>query len=881
MTSNEIKTDQGAQTDSSFPMEQLNDLESPGEQQSFSERVTLEIQLAEVPVLSEGVNPDGTTVHYRHPELHLLTPGATFNPKTGELQVLVEADLWQVAGMEMVLFDEHGAEIPSQRVEMRKIGDWGEEVSGEQIGQFYVTLSGAQIKPGMAYGFRVEQSPDGPGVFPETRWAGDPHGRAVVPSQFKKIEIDEFTQVPKLGPEYVIPQKSIVLSVEEQDGVVSFPGVEGLEPIKRVGLDPTPQGSRVFYEMHVQDTKTIPDEWLEAEGLQGTQQTMKCLQSSVVIDYLKSLGVTHLELLPCQAYFSEGFLQAEGLKNAWGYIPESLKATHDEYFHAREAHAQLREVIETINVLHENGIAVIVDWVPGHTHEGASQTEDNRHHPKGLGPSNLLRPFAERLYYQVKEDGTYRHDSGCGNTISPNYKLGRELLSSSRDFWLDTIGVDGLRVDQASLLGRGRDGKFYDDHGYLREFAYRSPDQTPKLFIAEPNDVAEDGEQFLFGRLPHTAEDGTPLWREWNFAVRNIAQDLSRGHSLLHFEDGQPLADVIAQMVAGSANLFGNPEDDPANPTSTNDGVTYTAVHDGLTTRDFAELVINERMNDGVTENQSSVTSGLHESMRTGDLFQLVAERLRENGVAPDKIQDEMIDRLALSLLANNIFKPGDFLITRGDENLRSQGGEHDAWCNTEHIGIDWSPNINRHKVGGMVQLRKELEVFETARHFPRRGGIRWYDRQGQRRLSARQWGRSDDAFIGSVHTNSAPGQDRKSPPVFVARGEGQYLLPELPDGWGWLRRFDSTRGHPFEEKLYTKQDENDPTLQLSTLWGSAGVAVYEMVRTRAISSTALDSEELSPRQRQSLQRIQERYRVVYPEGSTPEDDERKGHTAA
>lgn len=829
-TSNAQNTSQSLQPSADFHI-----LNAPLKSGQTREHTQLEVELLLVPELHPGKNADGTTVHYDSATIGPRKSGALFNPENPSVTFLVDAHTEQVEKVDLFLFDTDDAALPSARVAMQKIAEWHEPGTGEPIGQFLVVLEGAVVRPGMAYGFNVEAVNSQHSNGSATRWAGDPYSKAIVPPCYLSLEENTIDSI--LSPVNVIPQKSKVISIQEQDGVVSFPGVDGLEPIQRIGLQQAAQGKRVFYEMHVQDTGNIPASLLE-EHLQGSQGTVRALQSAVVIERLKALGVTHLELLPCQAAFSEWFLQAEGARNVWGYMPASFHALHGDYFQAQEPHAQIREMIETINVLHSNGIAVILDWVSGHTHEG-----DNGHDVEfpveGRGPSDFLRPFAEQLYYQTNADGTYRHDSGCGNTIGGNTQLARNLLLSSRDWYLQTIGFDGLRVDQASLLGRGRDGLFYPDHGFLKEFSTRPAGREDALLIAEPNDVGPEAIPFFNGQFPYREPGSAVGWdSEWSFRMRNMNRDVAAGYGRLHFENEEPLPDAQARVIAGSADIYGEAG------FGINRGITATAFHDGLTTYDAAQEIVAARFEGIGDELREGIRAGFGASHSVRFMMRVAAERLTKmaqvNGQELDHeaLRSELTKRLAISLLANNIFKPGDILLNKGDEDLRSQHGNDNAYKNPECLGLNWEHSREREIVSGMLQLRSTLGVFDSPYCLQSTDTVQWYDRAGRVRQESTDWGQMDDAFIATLYRHTAKELDTPDSAVLVVRGEGQYLLPEVPYGWNWVRLFDSNRDGPFEHAILGKTEHDDPTRQIATLYGPAGVAVYQLIQSKSSAET-------------------------------------------
>ncbi|MWR17719.1 glycogen debranching enzyme, partial [Escherichia coli] len=198
----------------------------------------------------------------------------------------------------------------------------------------------------------------------------------------------------------------------------------------------TPWGSTIIYEAHVKGlTYLHPEIPVEIRG------TYKALGHPVMINYLKQLGITALELLPVAQFASEPRLQRMGLSNYWGYNPVAMFALHPAY--ACSPETALHEFRDAIKALHKAGIEVILDIVLNHSAELDLD-----------GPLFSLRGIDNRSYYWIREDGDYHNWTGCGNTLNLSHPAVVDYASACLRYWVEACHVDGFRFDLAAVMGR-------------------------------------------------------------------------------------------------------------------------------------------------------------------------------------------------------------------------------------------------------------------------------------------------------------------------------------------------------------------------------------------------------------------------------------------
>jgi glycogen operon protein len=363
------------------------------------------------------------------------------------------------------------------------------------------------------------------------------------------------------------------------------------------------------------------------------------LATAPVLQHLKSLGVTSVELMPIHAFTSEEFLVRRGLRNFWGYNTLCFFAPEARYL-GSDGLAGLRRAVDA---LHDEGIEVLLDVVYNHTAEGGK-----------LGPCLSFRGLANTNYYRLvpNSGGEYINDTGCGNTINSDDPITRRLIVDSLRYWVCEFGIDGFRFDLATILGRKPHG-FSDQHPLFADIAADAVLKDVKL-IAEPWDVGPGGYQL--GAFPKP-------WAEWNDRYRDALRQFWRR------DPG--VAPEFARRVHGSADVFEPSQRGPAA------SVNFVASHDGFTVADVVSYV--ERHNEA---------NGEHN--RDGHAHNFSSNHGVEGPTANPAIKDAR-RRHRLNLLATLLFSQGTPMLLGGDEFGNSQSGNNNAYAQDNDIGwLDW-----------------------------------------------------------------------------------------------------------------------------------------------------------------------------------------------
>lgn len=388
----------------------------------------------------------------------------------------------------------------------------------------------------------------------------------------------------------------------------------------------------IIYEVHLKGFTAHPSSGVRYPGTY--------LGFIEKIPYLKKLGINAVEFLPLHEFYVEDFLVNNGLTNYWGYNTASFFAPESSY--AAVPGQQVREFKTLVRELHKAGIEVILDVVYNHTGEGNE-----------LGPTFSLKGIDNRNYYCLTGTSAepyryYLNHSGCGNSLRLASPYVLRLVMDSLRYWVEEMHVDGFRFDLASILGRGDDGTFQRDSAFFMAVA-QDPVLNRVKLIAEPWDTAT----YQVGNFPVE-------WAEWNDRFRDTVRRFMRG------DTGQ-CAD-LGWRLTGSADLFSQ------GGRSAYHSINFITCHDGFTLNDLVSykhrhnLDNKEKNNDGAWENYSSNCGAEGET----DAVRIRLERRK----------------MAKNFLSLLFFATGTPLLLAGDEVLRTQRGNNNAYC--QDNGTSW-----------------------------------------------------------------------------------------------------------------------------------------------------------------------------------------------
>jgi glycogen operon protein len=520
----------------------------------------------------------------------------------------------------------------------------------------------------------------------------------------------------------------------------------------------TPLADSIIYELHVRGCTCHPSSGVAKPG------TFAGLIEK--LPYLKWLGVTAVELLPIHE-FDENDCPfrnpetGEPLRNFWGYNSIAFAAPKASYASSAPEHGQITEFRQLVRSFHEAGIEVILDVVFNHTGEGNER-----------GRTFSFRGLDNELYYLLGPDGSYLNFSGCGNTLNCNHPVVRQMLMSCLRFWVADMHVDGLRFDLASVLGRDYEGNVLVNPPVVELIAEDSVLADTKL-IAEPWDAAG---LYQVGQFPYGLR-----WSEWNGRYRDDVRRFWRG------EPG--LARELATRLCGSADLYQSSGRQPWH------SVNFVTAHDGFTLWDLVSYdqkhntANGEDNRDGVTEN-FSWNCGVE-------------------GPTDDREVLGLRQRQAKNLIVTLMLSQGVPMLLAGDEFLRTQGGNNNAWCQDNEVSwIDWSLATKNADflrfVREMIALRKNHPALRRGTFFrgsgpngDRKPDIIWHGiKPGQPAFS--ETGRTLAFALDGSQTGRESDRD-----FYVACNAHSdpvpFRIPRSPSGRAWSRIVDTALKSPMD----------------------------------------------------------------------------------
>ncbi len=648
--------------------------------------------------------------------------------------------------VQLCLFDDHGHE---EQIDL--------ELGIGQIWHCYLP----EVGPGTRYGFRVHGPWD-----PARGLRCNPH----------KLLVDPYARALGEGLHWVPALRAYKddpfgeMSTEDS-APYTFRSVVA-QPYFDWGSDrrlEIPWNETVIYETHVHGlTMRHPD---VPPRLRGTYAG---LAHPAIIEHLRSLGITAIELLPIHAFVHDGFLLERGLRNYWGYNTIGYFAPHPEYASVRSATGAVAEFKQMVRELHRAGIEVILDVVYNHTAEG-----------NHLGPHLSMRGIDNTAYYRVVADhpGYYMDYTGTGNTLQMRHPHVLQLVMDSLRYWVEEMHVDGFRFDLASTLARGlhevdRLGAFFD-------LIQQDPVVSRVKLIAEPWDVGEGGYQV--GNFP-------PLWSEWNGKYRDWIRDYWRG--------SPGSLPELGSRFTGSSDLYENSGRFP------HASVNFITAHDGFTLRDLVSY--NEKHNEA---NQEESGEDYNRSWNCG-----------VEGPTHDPAINALRRRQQRNFLTTLFLSQGVPMLLGGDEIGRTQQGNNNGYCQDNEISwYDWE-----HVDTDLLEFVRQLSRLR--RHHPvlrRRGwflgrpirpyphgpalpDIAWLTPEGHE-MEGEHWDSAESASL-QVFLNGAGilvPDDRGEPilddtflVIFHAHHEDHVItLPGARWGTSWTRVLDTERGFACDDR--------------------------------------------------------------------------------
>lgn len=597
--------------------------------------------------------------------------------------------------VELCLFDEHDAET---RIEMTEQNSyvWHNYIPG--------------LQPGQRYGYRVY------GPY-------DPvHGLRCDPN---KLLLDPYAKAIEGnidGDEslfsYWFKSPDDTSAMNDLDSAAHTMKSAVINPYFDWGNDQHPYISyhdSVIYEAHVRGMTN-----LNMDVPPDIRGTYAGLAYPSVIEYLKKLGVTAIELMPIHQFVNDSFLQEKGLSNYWGYNTIGFFAPHNAYSSSGERGEQVNEFKSMVKAYHRAGMEVILDVVYNHTAEG-----------NHMGPTLSFKGIDNASYYRLVE-GDQQHyfdTTGTGNSLLMRSPHALQLITDSLRYWVTEMHVDGFRFDLAATLAR--QFQEVDKLSAFFDIVEQDPIISRVKLIAEPWDLGSGGYQV--GGFP-------PRWSEWNGRYRDTVRDFWRSQPSTLPE--------FASRLMGSSDLY---QVNGRRPVAS---VNFITAHDGFTMNDLVSY--NEKHNEANGE-------GNRDGESNNRSWNCDVE-------GPTNIPDvnDLRQRQMRNMFATLLFSQGIPMICGGDEVARTQQGNNNAYCQDNEISwTNWHLDKRRKEllafVSKLIHLRLDHPVLHRRRFFTGREPgddsnmipqVEWFDHTGSI-MDMDDW-RNTHAFSMMIYLNGS-----------------------------------------------------------------------------------------------------------------------------
>ena len=656
--------------------------------------------------------------------------------------------------VELCLFDRPDATKESERIPLVEQTDmvWHAFLPDARPNQLYGYRVYGPYDPAAGHRFnpnKVVMDPYAKSVARTVRWADEMFG-------------------------YTVGHPDGDLALDERDNAEFAPLAAVVDPAFTWGDDRpprTPWHNTVIYEMHVRGFSKLHPAL--PERLRGTYEA---LTTEPVLDHLKKLGVTAVELMPVHHHARDRYLEERRLTNYWGYNSFGFFAPERRLAASTSPAGAMREFKRMVRALHAAGLEIILDVVYNHTAEG-----------NHLGPTLSLKGIDNRSYYRLVTDDLrhYMDFTGCGNTLNMQCPQVLQLIMDSLRYWVQELHVDGFRFDLASALARelfdvDRLAAFFD-------IIHQDPVLSQVKLIAEPWDLGQGGYQV--GNFP-------VLWTEWNGKYRDTVRKFWRGDTGTVSE--------LATRLSGSNDLYARSGRRPYA------SINFVTAHDGFTLHDLVSY--NEKHNEAnLEDNRDGENQNL--SWNCG------AEGPTDN---PEIVA--LRERQKRNFMTTLLLSQGVPMISHGDELGRTQRGNNNAYCQDNEMSwIAWNLDADRRALlsftSKLIHFRLSQPALRRRRYFQGRsirGGevkdVAWLAPDG-REMTDGLWNADSVHSLGMLlNGNAIEEVDERGNPVVgdtllvLLNGHSdpvQFRLPPLDEKHQWRRVIDTFDGAVVGERNF------------------------------------------------------------------------------
>lgn len=579
-----------------------------------------------------------------------------------------------------------------------------------------------------------------PGVGPGTRYLLRAHGeydpraghrfnpaQALIDPYAKALDGEVVWDPSMYSYELEDPDDDLVINETPNDGMM--PKCVVIDESFDWGDDRSPNVpwlETVIYETHVKGmTKLHPDIPHDIRG------TYRAFGHPAITDYLSSLGITTVELLPVHAFVDDNFLVQKSLRNYWGYSTLGYFSPEARYASTAGSGGQVNEFKQMVKSLHEAGLEVLLDVVFNHSCEG-----------NHLGPTLSFKGLDNANYYRLLPDNHeyYLDFTGTGNSLNVAHPQVLTLIMDSLRYWVTMMHVDGFRFDLATTIGR--ETYDFDRHGAFFDAIHQDPILSQVKLIAEPWDIGEGGYQVGNFPLP---------WSEWNDRFRDGVRSFWQ-------LDNHAVADM-GYRLTGSSDLY---ERSARGPQAS---INMITAHDGFTLNDVVSYNAKHNAANGEF-NQDGHSNN-------------VAANYGAEGPTDDPAILAIRARQQRNMLATLMLSQGVPMLLGGDEINRTQQGNNNAYCQDNELSwFDWALSERDEEMRQFVSLlgriRKNRPLLRRRRFFKGRPenpnsfkDASWLRADGQE-MTEEDWKGSTSAIALRMAGDSIDESDANGLPITV-----------------------------------------------------------------------------------------------------------------
>ena len=660
--------------------------------------------------------------------------------------------------VELCLFDSQGR----RELERVELPEYSEQV-------FHGYLN--DVAPGQLYGYRVHgpYEPEHGHRFNANKLLLDPYAR--------KLAGRLVWSDAHFG--YRTGSAREDLSFDRRDNARGMPKAVVVDETfnwgRREARPGIPWEDTIFYEAHVKGLTMARDD--VPAGLRGTYRG---LAAPAMIDHLKRLGVTSIELLPVHAFVDDRRLVEMKLTNYWGYNTLGFFAPEARY----GADSPLDAFRTAVARLHDAGFEVILDVVYNHTAEG-----------NHLGPTLSFRGIDNASYYWLMPDNARYYDdfTGCGSSLNLTHPRVLQMVMDSLRYWVEVCHVDGFRFDLATTLARGPGG--FDRNSNFLTAIRQDPVLATVKMIAEPWDLGMGGYQV--GAYPSQ-------WSEWNDKYRSALRRYWAG-------EGSLIGDVSRRMT-GSSDAFNH------DGRTQRAGINHVTVHDGFTLADL--FAYNDKHNEANGEDNRDGASDNH------------SNNCGVEGPTDDPAINALRRQLRKNQLACLFLAQGVPLLLAGDEVGNTQNGNNNTYCQDNETGwVNWNKLGDKDDditgfIGRLAQLRRRFPQITAQKWLDGRRadgsyGVLWLTPSADE-MTEKDWDFPDGRFLSYVLSSNEKGGD----PLFIvlnAAPEGiPFKLPKIAEFANWRQVLNTADDAPSTAALPAGAEGNAPPRSVLAFAGTS-----------------------------------------------------------